>query len=569
MHVLKRLIIWLLVLLILGGAAWYFLVYNPFPAAHFFAQWGKRAVQEGNTDWALQCYNWSLKLDEKNQDVSMALTGVYKGLGNYTKAEYTLVNAISNGGDSQVYLELCRTYVEQDKLLDAVSLLDHIADPNVASELNAQRPAAPTITTEEGEYNHYMDVALIGQGGTMYYATGEEYPSTGNVYETPISLVLGENTVSALIVGENGLVSPLSRFYYTIGGVVESVTLQDKALDSHVRELLGRGNTYQLTTVDLWNIDELTLPGEVTDLSQLGYFTGLTSLTILDRPGLDISFLAQMPKLSSLNLSGCTLDPEQLHYIGELACLERLSISGCNLSTLAGLRGTTKLTYVDASVNSISDLIPLMGNAGLKELYLQHNAITGFDALAHMKDLTILNLSNNTLQSFAPIATCLSLQEVDVSSNALATLVDIGNLTSLKKLNASHNGMTSCQDITGCTSLTELNLSNNALTAMDELALLPALSVLDVSYNDIVVVADFPDDAPLSVFNGCHNFFVDVLGLGNLNMLNYVYLDYNNISDISILATCRNLIQVNVFKTNVSDVTALEGMDIIISYNPT
>ena len=70
-------------------------------------------------------------------------------------------------------------------------------------------------------------------------------------------------------------------------------------------------------------------------------------------------------------------------------------------------------------------------------------------------------------------------------------------------------------------------------------------------------------------FNGCHNFFEDVSGLAGLSSLNYVYLDYNNITDINVLSSCINLIQVGVFQTNVSDISALLDMDVIVSYNPT
>ena len=110
---------------------------------------------------------------------------------------------------------------------------------------------------------------------------------------------------------------------------------------------------------------------------------------------------------------------------------------------------------------------------------------------------------------------------------------------------------------------------NNALTSMDDLATLTHVTEIDVSYNDILTIPDFPEDAALVTFNGCHNYFEDVSGLAGLNTLNYVYLDYNNITDINVLSTCINLIQVGVFQTNVSDASALLDMNVIVSYNPT
>ncbi len=569
MRALKQLLIWILVLALLCGVVWYFLSFNPSLTAGLLANWGAASYKNGNTDWAIRCYSWANKLDPEDQDISMTLAGIYEDQGNYTKTEYTLVNAISKGGDEQVYRELCRIFVAQDKLLDAVEMLDHIADPGIYEALSAQRPAAPGTDAAPGTYNQYISVSLMGSG-ELYYATGADYPTTANPYSSSIPLELGENTVSALCVGDNGLVSPLSVFSYTIGGVVETVKLNDPALDTYVRELLGRSSTtYELTTADLWSIEEMVIPAGVVDFSQMGYFTGLLRLTIEGRKDLDISFLSQMPKLSCLNLKGCTLDPQQLSVIAGLSYLQELNISGCGLSTLAGLSGMSTLVTLDASVNSISDLSPLMGNNGLTTVHLQHNALSSFGALEGLKELTELDLSNNSISDFSSVATCQKLERLNISNNLLAGFSGISRLTMLKELDASHNKLVEISGIGDCMSLEKVNISNNLLTVMDELAVLPKLSELDLSYNDIVIIPDFPDSSVLATFNGCHNFFEDVSGLANLSSLCYVYLDYNNVADISALATCHNLVQVNVFRTNVEDVTALENMDVVISYNPT
>ena len=48
----------------------------------------------------------------------------------------------------------------QDKLLDASRLDEQIADPQVRSAFNAQRPAAPVIQPEGGEYDEDCTVSL-------------------------------------------------------------------------------------------------------------------------------------------------------------------------------------------------------------------------------------------------------------------------------------------------------------------------------------------------------------------------------------------------------------------------
>ena len=569
MRALKHIIIWTLILALLGGAVWYFLIYNPALTSEILAEQAALAADREQYDKAVMLYGWASSLQKGNQQLSLELAQVYKSQGNYTKAEYTLAGAIATGGSLEVYLELCRTYVEQDKLLDAVTMLDKVADEKIRAQLDAMRPQAPVASLEPGFYTQYLDVDLSAEGGTVYVSTSWEYPSLSTPYEMAISLGQGETAISALTVSEDGLVSPLSVFRYTVEGVVEQVVLEDANLDSYLREILSRSPDSPFTTADLWGITEMTIPEDVTKFSQMAYFTGLTSLTIRNQSALDISFLEAMPKLTKLDLSGCTLDAEQLGYIAGLGALTDLNLSGCRLSTIAGLSGMTSLKKLDLSVNSISDLLPLISNTGLEWLDLSHNAVVNFSAMTGTTSLTWLNLSNNSLSDLTAVATCSNLGHLNVSTNVLTTLNGISGLKELTFLDASYNAIADIAGIGQCSKLTELNLSNNKLVTMDEMATLVLLEQLDVSYNDILTIPDFPDHAALVSFNGCHNFFEDVSGLAGLMRLNYVYLDYNNVTDINVLASCFNLIQVNVFRTNVTDISALQEMDVIVSYNPT
>ncbi len=525
---MKRAIKWILsvflILAVLLGTAWFFLLYRPEWTAGMLSSWGSRAMEAGRYSSAIRYYRWAYHLSEQDPELAIALAEAYEQSGNYTKAEYTLANAIASGAGIPVYEALCQTYVEQDKLLDAVTMLDQVANPAIKAELDAQRPAAPTASVEPGFYSHYMDVEISGTG-TLYISTGAEYPSVTAPYAGPVSLDLGETSIRAVAVGDNGLVSPLSIFGYTIAGVVEPVELSDPALDAYVRQLLGYGADAPLTTADLWGITELSVPAEATNLEDLQLFTGLTSLVIQNQPTLELSFLANMPELTALNLAGSAVSAQDLPLIGNLGKLTSLNLSNCSLSTLSGLENLTTLTSLDLSYNSLAD--------------------------------------------FSPVSTCAALQYLDVSNNALPNLSGIGSLTALTELNASYNQLADASGIGSCTALVSLNLSNNVLTSMDEMAALVYMTDLDVSYNDILTIPDFPDAAALVTFNGCHNFFEDVSGLAGLSSLNYVYLDYNNITDINVLSSCINLIQVGVFQTNVSDISALLDMDVIVSYNPT
>ncbi len=566
---LKIIVVFLLLAAILGGAAWYFLSYNPQMTANFLRTQGEKAASSEKYDKAIQYYRWAADLTPEDNVLALDLADVYAKSGNYTKAEFTLVNAISRSATLDLYTALCRVYVDQDKLLDAVTMLDQVADPTLKAQLDALRPAAPTADQAPGYYSQYIDVALSAEGGTLYVSITGEYPSiNGTVYTSPIHLPAGETTIGAVVVSEDKIVSPYAAFGYTVSGVVEPVVLQDKALDAIVRDVLSRGADSTLLTSDLWSIPELTLTEEVTDFSDLHYFTGLTSLTIQNHPGIDTSFLASMPGLTSLDLTGCDLTTENLAQIGACASLTQLRLASCGVSNVTPLGGCTALTYLDLSDNSINDISALASCKALTELHLQHNALTNLQSLSGLKELTVLDVSSNMVTSIAPICNDTQLTTLDISSNRLSDLANIGRLSELTTLSCAYNSLTLCDALAGCTELVNLDISNNALESMDGLDALVKMTDLNISYNNLLTIPAFPKDCALKNVDASHNALEDVQGLAGLENLATLNLDYNELDDVNCLADCPILVTLSCFGTNVTDVEALLAKNIVVNYDP-
>ncbi len=568
-RIFKFFIVLILLLAILAGAAWFFLRYQTDWTVDLLQDLGGSAMERGRLSGAVRYYDWAYRLSGQDPDLAIELASAYRSAGNFSRAEYTLVNAIADHPQPQLYRELSRTYVAQGKFLDACLMLDQIADPKIQAELTESRPSAPTASLEPGFYSQYLDVTITAAEGTLYACVEKDYPSAADQYTAPIHLETGETAICALTVSDDGLVSPRAVFSYTVNGVVEPVSLSDPALEQAVRQLLSRSSDSVLTTADLWGIAELSLTEEMQDLSDLQYFTGLTALTLENRPGTDLQFLSKMTKLERLNLAGTTVVAEILPMIGAMSQLRELNLSNCGLSTLAGLENLQNLQILNLTSNSVSDLQPLAGNTGLRELNLQQNAVTSFAPLSGLTELTRLDLSSNLLANLSGVTSCSKLQYLDVSDNNLGALSGIGSLTALTELSARNCKLTDIAGLRQCVGLQRLDLSDNALTDISELAQATSIVELNVSYNQIAQIPEFRDQAALATFNGCNNLFEDVSGLGGMMRLNYVYLDHNNVTDISALATCYNLVQVNVFQTGVTDVTALLEMDVVVSYNPT
>lgn len=568
---LKIIIPILLILILLFVAYWFFFQYRSDITADVFERWGDRKAEAEDYGGAAKYYGYAHNLNPNDTELSVKLAEAYRQDGNYTKAEYTLVHAIYSDADNiDLYLNLSKIYLEQDKMMDAQLMLDHISNETVRAQLDTMRPAAPVISPDGGKYSDYISVsATYAEGTTCYLTVDGEFPSLKQEpYSEPVALEGGETTVCAIAVSDNGLVSTAVYAGYTIAGVIEDAVFEDASLEAYVQELLNK-NGRKLQTDDLWSIKELEIPDTVTSLTDLRYFVGLESLTAHDIPAADYAFLAEMPHLKNLSLSGCSLSSDALKYIGGCTELETLDLSNCGISNISALSTLNQLKVLNLDDNSINNLTALGKCTALEELHICRNAVTALTPLASLSNLKILDVSLNSIDTIAPIIKCTSLSELNVSDNKLTDLEGIGSLKNLTSLIASENEIESVEGIEKCTKLEVFNLANNLLVDISGLANIKTLTDINIDYNDVLEVPDFVDDCALVNFSAAHNFLEDCEGLSGLPNLNFINMDYNNIRDISCLLDCNCLVQVNVFGTYIKDADEFRNRGIIVNYDPT
>ncbi len=567
---LKIILPLVLVLILLVTAYWFFFQHRRDITAGVFRSFGDSSVEAGKPNAAIRWYGFANKLTPQDSELALKLAEAYRESGNYTKTEYVLVNAIYASPDcTELYTTLSKVYVEQDKLKDAQIMLDQIRNETVLAELSARRPTAPTVVPEGGYYSDRISVSLEPTAdASCYMTTDGGYPSAAeNPYSEPVELPLGETTVCAIAVGEDGLVSPAVYVGYTIAGVVEEAVFADPGMEAYVQSMLRRGDR-KLKTNDLWTISGMDLPEDVLSLEDLHYFTGLSSLTIHNTYGSDLSVLTGLSRLKSLTLSGCSLTSEDLEAIGACTQLETLKLSGCGLSNLAPLENLTNLKNLDLSDNSINNLTPISGLTQLESLLLNSNALTSASALSKMVNLQVLNLSHNVLKSLSPLFNCVSMRELDVSHNSLTSLVGMDQMSALEVFNGSYNEVTDVDLLSVCAKLRQFTMTDNLLVSIDFLNEIRTIEDVNIDYNDVVAVPSFREDCKLVRFSAAHNFLDDLSGLAGLKALNYVNADYNNITDISVLLPCPNLTQVNVFGTYIHEGGELEANGVIVNYTP-
>lgn len=559
-----------LIVAILLCTVWYFLVYDQEFTRDVLLTCARKNESKGNHAIAAWFYDLAYAQSGNSDAVAIELAEQYKASGNYTKAEYTLYNAISDGGGIDLYIALSKLYVEQDKLLDAVNMLNGVTDPKVKSQLDALRPAGPTATPDHNtHYNQYISVTISSEEKKVYYSTDGQYPSTQTAaYSAPFQLPGGETKIQALAVNDKGLVSQLSTFNYTIADVVELVTFNDPAIEASVRNSLELDAETEIYTSDLWKITEFVIPQEATSYVDVARFKFLEKLTISSGISNELIYLAELSNLSELSVTDTSVSPDVLASISQLP-LQKLTLSNCSISNITALEATSALTYLDLSNNAIRNIGAISAMTELQELYLQNNVVEDLTALSGNTYLTVLNVSHNKLTTLSPVSTLTALTKLEAEYNKITNIGDLTNLSSLSVLHLGENSLTSIDQLAGHTEIEDLDISNNQLTDIGKLSTLSNLKYLNFSGNTVTTLPLWEKECKLITIDGSSNDLADLESLRGLINLNVVNVEHNpKIESVAPLVDCPVLTQVYVFDTAVTDVELLKIQGIVINFNP-
>lgn len=569
-HFLKNVIPIILALLILFSVIWYFFIFDTTLTRDLLLHQARRFENDGNTSAAVWLYNLAYLQSGHDDAVAIELAEQFKAIGNYSKAESTLNKAIQNGGGLDVYIALCKTYIEQDKLRDAVTMLDKVANKDIKAQLNDIRPQAPVASVNTGTYNEYLQVDFTAESGTLYLSTDLDYPSVHtDAYTGPLVLPGGQTTAYALCIGENGLVSPLSIYGYIIKDVVEKVAFVDSAFEAAIRNQLELPQQEVIYTDMLWNVESFTVPVTATSCEDLKWMTGLKHLTIENCVFTDFTPLENLMQMQSLRVVNTTIAGSDLQFLINMHKLTELTLSGCSVSTIAHLAGLKNLQKVDLSNNTIRNVSALAEMQKLQSLNLSGNALISLKDLENLSTLRELDVSYNSLATTAPTATMVGLKKLDVSSNNLMKLEGIDSLKDLEHFSAAYNNLIDVNILSGCIKLRTLNVAHNTLLDIQVLARLPLLEELDFSYNEVSRLPSFSVECALTVIRGEHNILTSLDNLSGLKHLKYVYMDYNTkLANINSLRHCKALVEVSVFGTRVTDISMLANSGILVHYTP-
>lgn len=560
----------ILAIAIVISIGWYFFQYDKAFTRDVLLSWARGFDDSGNYPMAGFFYNMAYRQAGNDDAIAIEIARQYKERGNYTQAENTLSNAISDGGTPELYIELCKTYVEQDKLMDAVNMLNTIPDPAIKKKLDSKRPSAPVDKAHpSGNYDEYIALSFSSPDGKVYANFKNQYPSTKkNYHNQPVTLGDGTTVVQTLAVASNGLVSPLRIYSYSVTQVSKAITLEDPAIDRVVRQMLGVDDKYELYTDDLLNFEAFFVPQDAKTLVDLYYMPHLKTLVIKDCEVPDLASTANLRELEDLTVSNVTLSGDDIQTIGSLTELKYLTLEGCGISNVSALGALTKLKYLDLNNNAIGNISFIKNLKKLTIVNMSNNALTDLTEMGGLTALEQLTISYNSLKSLAPLAGCINLRALEVTNNQLTDLSGLETLKRLGLLYASSNTLKDISALAQTPEMADLDLSRNMITDLTALAGLPKLYKLDFSHNDVTVLPRFSESSILNEINGAYNNISSVGPLTDLPLISILKLSYNaSLTTIDPLLSCESLTQIDVLNTGVTDITAFKGKDIVILYN--
>ena len=175
--------------------------------------------------------------------------------------------------------------------------------------------------------------------------------------------------------------------------------IPDRALEGWIRSILSLDENAEITEEAMLNLTSLrsNIPGNVYSLVGLEHATNLTDIKLHGHIINDLSPLANLTNLTTLEIS---------------------STRG-SLSDLSPLANLTNLTELRLFINGISDLSSLANLTNLTELILFRNDIEALNPLKKLVNLEILSLSTNNISDVTPLADLANLKRLELHGNSI------------------------------------------------------------------------------------------------------------------------------------------------------
>ena len=192
------------------------------------------------------------------------------------------------------------------------------------------------------------------------------------------------------------------------------------------------------------------------------------------------------PETDSFDLSGRTLNSQDLAEISSLYNLRTLSLTNCGITDLSFVKSLTKLRTLYLPDNKINDLTPLSGLRELKTLYLDKNPLTDLTPLIDLPRLSMLSIQGVAINDYVladlreAMPACRIFYDSVVEAARPISLGGTVFTEDVETLDLSYRDITDLSKLSYCLQLRDLNLTGNPLESMTTLSGLPKLTILNL-----------------------------------------------------------------------------------------
>ncbi|MEI3368715.1 MAG: leucine-rich repeat domain-containing protein [Clostridium sp.] len=336
------------------------------------------------------------------------------------------------------------------------------------------------------------------------------------------------------------------------------VNIPDENLRKNLLKELGLKEEDNITISQLETITKLNLHGrELFDLTGLEYCKNLIELTCSWSSVSDLTPLKKLVKLEKIVLNGNKIS--DISVLKNLVNLKKLSIGNNDISDISVLKNLINLEYLDLYNNNISDISVLKNLVNLKNLYIDDNKINDISVLRNLVNLEHLNLINAGISDISPIENLINLKALNLSENEISDISPLRDLVNLEHLNLSDNNIIDISPIKNLTKLISFWAYNNKINDISALENLINLQDVLLIKNNITGIKGIEKLDKIIKLDLSNNKIKNIDALEN-SPIYKLYLDDNEIQDISVLSTCNNLIELQLSKNKISDISSLSGL---------
>ncbi len=274
--------------------------------------------------------------------------------------------------------------------------------------------------------------------------------------------------------------------------------------------------------------------------------------------------LEDMARLTELEVTRKTIT--NLTGLEHATNLTKLVLRSNAIADLSPLAGLTQLTFLHLGSNRISSIFSLARLTQLRQLYLEKNTISNISLLAGFTNLTTLELGHNNITDISPLERLTQLTKLGLHNNSISNISLLERLTQLTELYLQNNAISDLWPLvanTGLGSGDTLNVRGNPLSDLSFNTHIPTLQSRGVNVNsDQIVVTPKTVNIPDP---NLRNAIEQVLGkargatitVADMQTLAAFYATSENIRNLTGLEYAANLTELRLVGNNITDISPL------------